>query len=205
MNKTYYAVIPASVRYDKSLRPNAKLLYGEITALCNEKGYCWASNSYFADLYNVSTQAISRWIRELEEYDHVKIEYIYNGKEIKERRIYIIGVSTTGLGGINKKLKGYQQKVKENNTVNSTYNNIYEKTQTSKKRFVKPSIEDIKAYCIERNNSIDSIRFYNFYESKGWMVGKNKMKDWKACVRTWEQNDNSKIKQRTAYLDLEEA
>ena len=60
----------------------------------------------------------------------------------------------------------------------------------SKERFKKPTINDIKDYCIERNNNIDSIRFHNYYESKGWMIGKNKMKDWKAAVRTWESRDN---------------
>ena len=53
--------------------------------------------------------------------------------------------------------------------------------------FHPPSVEDVKAYCLERKNNVDPVSFINFYASKGWMVGKNKMKDWKACVRTWEQ------------------
>ena len=56
-----------------------------------------------------------------------------------------------------------------------------------KKVFTKPTIDEIADYCNQRNNNVDAERFYNFYESKGWMVGSNKMKDWKACVRTWEQ------------------
>lgn len=55
------------------------------------------------------------------------------------------------------------------------------------KRFVKPSVEDIRGYCTERGNGVDAQRFYDFYESKGWVIGKNPMKDWKAAVRTWEQ------------------
>ncbi len=65
-NKSYYAIIPANVRYS-DIPPNAKLLYGEITALSNEKGYCWASNKYFAELYKVNIQAVSLWIKILEE------------------------------------------------------------------------------------------------------------------------------------------
>lgn len=77
MKKSYYAIIPANVRYDKQLRANAKLLYGEITALCNEKGFCWATNSYFAELYEVSKETISRWISELVDRGYIKIEIIY--------------------------------------------------------------------------------------------------------------------------------
>lgn len=53
----------------------------------------------------------------------------------------------------------------------------------------KPTIEEITAYCRERGNSVDPQAFYDFYESKGWMIGKNHMKDWKAAIRTWERKD----------------
>ena len=55
----------------------------------------------------------------------------------------------------------------------------------------KPTYEDVCAYCLERGNRIDPERFFNYYESNGWRVGRNPMKDWKACVRTWEKNDRS--------------
>ena len=54
--------------------------------------------------------------------------------------------------------------------------------------FTPPTVEEVKAYCLERNNSVDPEAFVSFYESKGWMIGKNKMKDWKAAVRTWEKS-----------------
>ena len=67
MKRGYYAILPANVRYDKKLTPNAKLLYAEITALCNKEGYCWATNEYFADLYSMSKSSISRNISSLVE------------------------------------------------------------------------------------------------------------------------------------------
>ena len=69
------------------------------------------------------------------------------------------------------------------------------------KRFIPPTVEEVEAYCSERGNGIDAQSFIDFYESKGWMIGKNKMKDWKAAVRTWERsrNKNSTEKSKTVF------
>lgn len=70
---------------------------------------------------------------------------------------------------------------------------IVDKSKVKKSRFIKPTIKEIKEYCKERNNSVDADRFVNYYDSNGWRVGKNPMKDWRAAVRTWErQNFNNK-------------
>ena len=59
-------------------------------------------------------------------------------------------------------------------------------------RFIKPSLEDIRAYCQERGNAVDPETFYDFYQSKGWKVGNQPMKDWKAAVRTWEKSRDNR-------------
>ena len=64
------------------------------------------------------------------------------------------------------------------------------KKNIKKEKFTKPTINEIQEYCTERNNSVNAESFFNFYESKDWYVGKNKMKDWKAAIRTWEQRTN---------------
>ena len=86
LNKpNYYAIIPANVRYDKDLSANAKLLYGEITSLCNDKGYCWATNQYFANLYEVSDRTIQNLIKQLADKNFIHIHIVNNSK----RLIYI--------------------------------------------------------------------------------------------------------------------
>ncbi len=86
---SYYAIIPATVRYDENLVPNAKLLYGEITALSNQKGYCWASNAYFARLYGVTKMTVSVWVSALVESGHIKI--VINKEQGNKRRMQIVG------------------------------------------------------------------------------------------------------------------
>lgn len=88
----YFAIIPANVRYDKNLRDKAKLLYGEITALCNKEGFCWAKNEYFADLYDVTKTTVSTLIKNLIDNGYIKSKLIYKEgtKEILNRYLSIV-------------------------------------------------------------------------------------------------------------------
>lgn len=87
MNPSFYAIIPANVRYDNNLMPNAKLLYGEITALCNKEGNCWATNDYFSQLYKVSTETISRWVSQLKKAGYIVV--VINKLDANKRSIFI--------------------------------------------------------------------------------------------------------------------
>lgn len=72
-------------------------------------------------------------------------------------------------------------------------NNYRENRNDSKKRFAVPTVEEVDAYCRERGNNVDAQRFVDFYASKGWRIGKEPMRDWRACVRTWERNGRDRV------------
>lgn len=92
-NSNYYAIIPAEIRYDEQLSANEKLMYGEITALANNTGECWASNAYFAGLYDRDVRTITRWISNLERLGFIdsKLQYKKDSKQVEKR---IITLST---------------------------------------------------------------------------------------------------------------
>lgn len=134
----YFAVIPANVRYDNTLPANAKLLYGEITALCNKEGYCWATNDYFAKLYNCTKQSVSSWIAQLKERGYVLIEFSYKegSKEILNRYIKISEYP------IQKKLNTpIQKNLKENNTF--LFNNTSEYKERNIKERKKSGYDEV--------------------------------------------------------------
>ena len=199
LQRSYYAIIPANVRYDKDLTPNAKLLYGEITALCNEKGHCWATNDYFSNLYGVSKTSISKWINSLVKKGYVSSEIVYveGTKQIDNRYLTIIQypIKEKLNTPIEEKLNTI---VKDTNTYTNNMNNTDMNNTFNK--FIPPTVEEVQAYCNERKNGIDANEFIDFYISKGWMIGKNKMKDWKASVRTWERNNSKKAEKQETYV-----
>lgn len=137
----YYAIIPANVRYDKALTPNAKLLYAEITALANKNGYCWATNSYFAELYGVSIPSIKRWIKSLSDKDYIYTKVIRNKetKQVDKRMIYLSNTNDKNISDDTSRFKNerrgqykneptprFKNEPENNTSINTTsINNIY--------------------------------------------------------------------------------
>lgn len=163
--KSYYAIIPANVRYDKDLAPNAKLLYGEITALCNEKGYCWASNQYFAELYGVSVLSVKRWVNSLvnKGYVYRTLTYKPNSKEVDKRILSIdsgIKIDTTSVQ------KCYDPSIKndtsssiKNDTDNNTsINNTFNNTNIYKEKNIKKeSVNSVISEYTENKDLQDAL------------------------------------------------
>ena len=111
---SFYSILPAVVRYDTRLTDSEKLFFSEITALSNKYGYCTASNGYFAKLYDVTKVTVSRRIAHLRELNHINVEIIREGKEIKQRKIFpITNVNTPINTNDNTPIN---TNVKENNT-----------------------------------------------------------------------------------------
>ena len=192
--------IPKEVWLNKDLKLIQKLFLVEIDSLDNETG-CWASNKYFAEFFGVSKGRCSQIINSLEQKGFILIKYEYEGKEIKSRTIRVVKklnrVFNKSLGGIKYIKGGYLENDKDNNTItNNTTNN-----KTTKGRFKKPLISDISNYIEERGNLIDPNKFYDYYESNGWKVGKNKMKCWKAAVRNWENMRKEKGQMESKVME----
>ena len=203
--KGYFAIIPASVRYDKRLPANAKLLYGELTALSNEKGYCWAGNDYFAGLYEVSKTSVSKWVSALKDagYIQIQLEYAEGTKQILHRYIRIVKdpIEEKLHTSITKVNDPIEEKLIDNSTSNNTNNNtmnigVVTPEKKLKKLFVKPTLTEVIDYCNATQANIDPQDFIDFYESKGWQVGRNKMKCWKSCVRRWKRMEVEKNREK---------
>lgn len=133
--------------------------------------------------------------RDLKKYEHKKIQWSEAGKRSAEVRNVNKNEQTLTDVEIRSTDSTVNDSVNDNVTVNVNdnvnVNDILLKKETKRIVFKIPSVAEIKKYCEERKNGIDAEYFFDFYTGKGWMIGKNKMKDWTACVRTWE---NSKKK-----------
>ena len=116
--------------------------------------------------------------------------------EICEYSLISSGVSSQEMGVSSQEMGGFfpenaTNKIKEKETKRNKEKSPNGDKKKTASQFSPPSVEDVKAYVLEKGYSVDAVQFVNFYESKGWMVGKNKMKNWRAAVATWQNRDRA--------------
>ena len=184
----YYAIPSAEVRYDNRLKANTKLMYAEITALCDMNSECFASNSYFANLYGKSKTSISNWISELVKYKYISLRFTYKEgtKEIDNRYIKIIK------GGIEENLNTpYKKTVKSNTTSNNNTNNNIN-ISNRKNDFVfevltfdydKVLLNGFIDYWTEPNKSNTKMKFEL---NKTWQT-ELRLKTWATNQKKWDK------------------
>jgi len=181
----YYAILSAEVRYDNRLRPNVKLLYAEITALCNMNKQCFASNRYFSELYGKSKGAISGWISELVRYGYISSEYTYKAgtKEIEYRYIKILK------GGIIENDNTPLKKTLKNNTTSN--NNTSTNISIRRLKFIndvslfdydKNILDSFTDYWTEPNKSNTKMKF----ELQQTWSTNLRLKNWAKNQKKWD-------------------
>ena len=200
MNETpnYYAIIPANVRY-ADLKPNAKLLYGEITALSNKHGFCFASNKYFAELYKVNKNTISSWISDLKNYGFVTVKIERNiDNQITKRCI-----------GILKKMDNpIHEKLKYNNTsINTTSNNISikEKFENLVMFFDYPKEMKLDFINYWTEKSSDRLNAKMRYQKQATFDVKLRLDRWAKNSAKWDNKKTSTSKLDSQISEWEKA
>ena len=197
----YFGILPANVRYDKKLKPMEKILYTEITALANSKGYCYATNSYFANLYDVHKNTAGTWINNLEKLGYIKSKIIYEAgtKNIKERRLFLFK-------HINENIDTYQQKdcdpinenvdtpinekIEDNNT---RYNNTrYNKKEIYKEKKTKNKNTELIIESIYESEKFKKT-FLDFLEMRKSIKKPATNKAMEMIIKKLEKVDNEEL------------
>ena len=172
--------IPIEIWQNRSLSWNEKILLMEIDSFTAKDRECYISNEYIAELLGVSVSWASKCLSHLLELGLVRVVKFDGRKRYLESTIQF-------KADLNE--SSMQDGTKVQHTNNNEYinnNSLYKKGSS---RFQKPTIEEIRQYCLEKGYNVDAEQFFNFYESKGWVVGKSPMKNWRAAVSTWNKRE----------------
>lgn len=197
VKKNNYTTIDNSVFKNKELSLKAKGMLCTMLSLPDDWEF---SEIGLTELSNDSRTSIRSALKELMEFGYLTRTRIRDEKGKLANAEYTIYEEPMYQKPTLEKpmLVKKHNKILNNKVLNNkeNINNINIINTKESKKFKKPTLEEVKEYCLERNNQVDAEQFIDFYESKGWVVGKNSpMKDWKACVRTWEKGRTSTHKE----------
>lgn len=174
--------IPIEIWQDKSLSWNEKILLMEIDSFTSKGHECYISNEYIADLLGVTDRCARKYLSHLQDSGLIRVV------KFDGRKRYVESTISFQAEWNNRSMQGGQSvpHTDNNEYININNNSLYIKGSS---RFQKPTLEDIRQYCQEKELNVDAEQFFNFYESKGWVVGKSPMKNWRAAVCTWSKRE----------------
>lgn len=173
--------IPIEIWQNRSLSWNEKILLMEIDSFTAKDRECYISNEYIAELLGVSVSWASKCLSHLLELGFVRVVKFDGRKRYVESTIqFKADLNESSMQD------GTKVPYTNNNEYINNNNSLYKKGSS---RFQKPTIEEIRQFCLEKGYNVDAEQFFNFYESKGWLVGKSPMKNWRAAVSTWNKRD----------------
>ena len=174
--------IPIEIWQNRSLSWNEKILLMEIDSFTAKDRECYISNEYIAELLGVSVSWASKCLSHLLELGLVRVVKFDGRKRYVESTIQF----KADLNESSMQDGTFVPHTDNNEYININNNSLYKKGSS---RFQKPTIEEIRQYCLEKGYNVDAEQFFNFYESKGWVVGKSPMKNWRAAVCTWNKRE----------------
>ena len=173
--------IPREIWLASELTLLEKIFLVEIDSLDNDQN-CYASNAYFAEFFGVSKGRCTQIIKSLEAKGFIQIQLIRDKKAIKKRVIRVVRK-------LNTPLSKTKYPYLENAEGNNTYLNNTDIGGKPPKRFTKPSLAQVTEYKNQNQYISDPQAFLDYHESRGWVVGRSPMKDWKGAFRRWETNE----------------
>lgn len=173
--------IPREIWLASELTLLEKIFLVEIDSLDNEQN-CYASNAYFAEFFGISKGRCTQIIKSLEAKGFIQIQLIRDKKAIKKRVIRVVRK-------LNTPLSKTKYPYLENAEGNNTYLNNTDIGGKPPKRFTKPSLAQVTEYKNQNQYISDPQAFLDYHESRGWVVGRSPMKDWKGAFRRWETNE----------------
>ena len=178
--------IPAEVWLDSRLDALDKVILAEIDSLDKNARGCFASNKHLAEFAQCSESKVSRAVSKLAETGYVRVANFDGRTRILQ----------SSLGNLPRqpRQKSKADSANLQGSINIVSNTDSSTRQDNKERgrFTPPTLDEVTAYCSERKNTVDPEQFLDFYTAKGWKIGAQSMKDWKAAVRTWERRDAPK-------------
>lgn len=212
--ETNFLNIQGWMRTELNLKGNELLVYAIVYGFTQDgDNFFKGSAQYIADWLGATKKTARTILNSLAE------KGLLEKKEVIENSVKFCHYRAKNFPGVGKKLPqggekislGGGEKISPYNNIDNNKEDNYIKERVSASRFSRPSLEEVKAYCEERGNSVDPEHFIDYYEANGWKVGKNSMKDWRAAVRNWEKRDNSfnrkpekkpKVEVDEEYLEL---